>query len=412
VSWEPLNLAAPEYDAKTLPPDHLGIVYRGRRHVVSGPPESAKTILAWIFALEDVRGGGTVAAIDFEMGPHATRELLENLGWTPDEIEGVYYVEPDGAPTTGALLSLIDAGVTFTIIDSAAGAFDAAELDDNSRKDAQKFARGWIDPLWRHGITTVLIDHVVKKADNRGMYAIGSERKVGTADVHIGLETVKTLSRGGSGVVKVRVHKDRFGWLPRSSAGELVLQSDAETHAVTWELKPATSTSSENGWKPTALMEKVSRYLEAQTEPVSRAAVERANLGKRVEHIRQAMDALIADGYASEQIGSRSARLLTSTRPYRTSSDLVPTSSDEVDLTSSTSSHPYRGTRTGTKTRDEVTSPDEVGDDDRPFPILGDDMYPLLLADAAEAGHTTEAEFEATLARHHRIVQALEANHG
>jgi putative DNA primase/helicase len=43
-----------------------------------------------------------------------------------------------------------------------------------------------------------------------------------------------------------------------------------------------------------------------------------------------------------------------------------------------------------------------------PFPILGDEMYPLLLADAAENGHITEAEFDATLALHNRIAQALE----
>jgi AAA domain len=49
---------------------------------------------------------------------------------------------------------------------------------------------------------------------------------------------------------------------------------------------------------------------------------------------------------------------------------------------------------------------------DRPFPILGDELYPLLLANAAEAGHITEAEFDKTLALHNRIAQALEANHG
>jgi hypothetical protein len=165
------------------------------------------------------------------------------------------------------------------------------------------------------------------------------KRKVGTADVHLGLEVVRTLTRGGNGLVKVRVHKDRPGWLPRPHAGELALHSDPDTHAIVWQLKePASSSADDNGWKPTVLMEKVSRYVEQQPEPVSRNRVESANLGKSAEYIRQAMDALIAGGYLDEQPGLRRARLLTSTKPYRTSSDFVSTSSDEVSVTSSTSS--------------------------------------------------------------------------
>jgi hypothetical protein len=92
---------------------------------------------------------------------------------------------------------------------------------------------------------------------------------------------------------------------------------------------------------PTALMEKVSRYLEQQDEPVSRNTVEKQKLGA-AEYVRQAMDALAADDFVDEVAGPRNARLLRSTKPYRTSSDLVATSSDELPHDLVTSSVPLR----------------------------------------------------------------------
>ena len=47
------------------------------------------------------------------------------------------------------------------------------------------------------------------------------------------------------------------------------------------------------------------------------------------------------------------------------------------------------------------------GDADRPF--LGDAMYPLLLAEAANAGHITEEEFDQRNALHKVIERVREA---
>jgi hypothetical protein len=41
-------------------------------------------------------GAGTFAIVDFEMGEHATRLLLQDLGATLDEIRSVYYTEASG----------------------------------------------------------------------------------------------------------------------------------------------------------------------------------------------------------------------------------------------------------------------------------------------------------------------------
>ncbi len=346
MSWEPINLTASEFDKPSLPPSLCGLVYAGKRHVLSGPPEALKTLLVLILALEHMRAGGTIAFVDFESGPAETRRLLEDLGATRDEVASVFYFEPDGPPATEDIERIVNEGVTLVVIDAAAGAYDVSELDDNKRADAERFAAAWIRPLWQRGVTTIVIDHVTKNTGTRGRFAIGSERKLGQADVHLGLHAVKQLSRGTTGLVTVHTHKDRPGHLTRPKAAEVELQSAPESHRITWTIRPANEHSSEDGgWRPTVLMERVSLYLEQQTDAVSRNNVEK-NVKGTGEYLRVAMDVLVAEGYAAETRGPRDARELQSLRTFRdttsSSSDFVGTSS-ETRTTTSSSSSPSKG---------------------------------------------------------------------
>lgn len=295
MSWQRINLADAEFAIPTEPPVTCGLIYRAKRHAISGPPESAKTLTALIFGLEHMRAGrGSFAIIDFEMGEHATRLLLEDLGATSDEIASVYYVFPEGPPDEADIEAMLTAGVTLAVVDAAAGAYDASGLDDNKRADVERFARLWITPLWKRGATTVTLDHVVKNSDNRGRYAIGSERKLGGVDVHLGLEAKTQLHRGGSGIVRITVHKDRPGHL-RGNVPELQLHSDPATHQISWTLAPHTApTGSADGWRPTLLMDRVLEHFSRDPEPISRSALANAVRGKR-EYVLQAIDFLIAD---------------------------------------------------------------------------------------------------------------------
>jgi hypothetical protein len=300
---------------------------------MSAPPEGVKTLLSLILGLEHWRKGhGRFAFVDFESGPHTIRLLLDDLGATLEEIAEVLYFEPDAAPTENDLTLVKAAGVGLAIIDAAAGAYDASGLDDNKRADAETFSRCWVRPLWQRGITTVLVDHVVKNAENRGRYAIGSERKLGTVDVHLGLTVVRQLHRGATGLVRVATHKDRPAWLSRPNAAEIELRSDPETHAIRWEFRaPDSAQSAGDHWRPTELMAKVSAYLETQTEPVTRNTVERAIRGTAT-YVRQAMDELVAAGHAVETAGSRGSRLIAFVSPF------PPTASDCVGTASTTRS--------------------------------------------------------------------------
>lgn len=322
-SWQPLNLADPQYAIPPDPPTILGLIYRGRRHIISGPPESAKTLIAYILLLQALRDHHTVAIIDFEMGPVACRRLLHELGATTTELAHIYYVNPTDPPPD-QLQHLIQHGTTLVLIDAAIGAYDASGLDDNARKDAETFARTWIRPLWDKGATTLLIDHVTKNTDTRGKFTIGSERKLGQADVHLGCETIKALTRGGHGLVKVTVHKDRPGYLKRPTHTVIELNSDPDSHMITWNQQDVDDhTDTPDGFRPTRLMEKISRHLEDRPEPLTRNEIETDVSGKR-EYLRSALDHLVSEGYLLEQRGPRNARIYLSQHPFREASATSP----------------------------------------------------------------------------------------
>jgi hypothetical protein len=322
MTWQPLNLAAPEYANRPEPPFLCGLVYRGRRHLFSGPPEANKTLVALLLGLELIRQGETFALIDFESGPEATRLMLEELGAGSDEIAKVIYVEADGPPTTDDIDSI--AAASLVIIDAIAGAYDVSDLDDEKRKDAERFGRTWIDPCWKADKASLLIDHVVKNRANRGKFAIGSERKAGRADVHLGLEAVVQITRGTHGLVAFTTHKDRPGWLSRPRAAELELHSDPGTHAITWAFRTAIDqTHAADGWRPTVLMQRVSEYLERQSDGVPVTAIYRDVKGKR-DYLRDAVAFLVGDGFANEQAGNRGSRLIRSTKPYHEPSPTLP----------------------------------------------------------------------------------------
>lgn len=353
-SWQPINLADPEHKIPPEPPAVAGLLYAARRHVISGPPEAAKTLIAYHLLLEALRDGDKVSIIDFEMGSVAAWRLLHDLGATDDEIQQIHYVEPHQPPTPDALQAIIDHGTRYALIDAAIGAYDTTGLDDNARKDVEEFARLWIRPLWKAGVATILLDHVTKNAETRGRYAIGSERKGGQTDIHLGFEALKQISRGGSGLVKVTVHKDRPAFLHRPTAATLELNSSPHDNAITVDIHTTQTAADDEPWRPTFQMERVSRYLENHSEPVSRTNVETNVKGHSAKTLRQAIDALVEDGYAVEIPGARGARNVAIIRPYRqqnnptpsTPSHPVPPRPDGVISTPS-AAVPPTGTRTG-----------------------------------------------------------------
>jgi hypothetical protein len=372
-SWLPINLANLEARPPIKPIlGNFGLVYPGKRHVFSGPQESAKTLAAYLIAIAVTALGDYVVVIDFEMGKWDARDRFRELGATDENLAHILFVEPEEAATPDRIAALIAYFPHLVIIDAAAGAYDMQGLDDNKRQDVERFTRVYVREFWRNDIATIVLDHVVKNTEGRGAYAIGSERKVGGADVHLGFEVVTPISRGSTGIYKIRTHKDRGGFLQRGHLADMHLSSDPTTHLITCQLKPVEKAEAESEFRPTFLMERVSRYLEEQTSEVSRTNVETSVKGKNAKAIRQALDVLTREGYVTETPGPRGARNVRISRPYRqqddpllaTPSDPVSPRPDAVILTPSTSPPPGGGDgvengRSGSRPR--LENGDEVG---------------------------------------------------
>lgn len=126
-------------------------------------------------------------------------------------------------------------------------------LDPNASADVDGFYRTVVEPLRTHGSAVVLLDHVAKARDTRGRFAIGSQRKIGAAEVALGFETVTPSARGRTGLARIITHKDRLGHLPRPRAAELELRSDPDTGAVSWTLRAAQDATGDT-FRPTNLM--------------------------------------------------------------------------------------------------------------------------------------------------------------
>lgn len=320
-SWTPVNLVAAGL-APPEPPTISRLVYPGRRHLFSGEPESLKSWAAMILCAEQIAEENTVAYIDFEMGPRETLSRLRDLDLTDEQLTNHFlYLEPDQpyedpeiVRDTQALLR--QRNPTLIIIDAMTGALQIHKLDPNKSVDIEAFYRNVLDPLRAEGAAIVVLDHLPKDTLNRGKFAIGSERKVGATEVHLGFEAVTPFGRGRTGLAKITTHKDRPGHLNRPRAAELELRSDPDTNHITWKLTHPDPTEPGTPFRPTNLMEKVSRHLENQADVISLKNITDAITG-RTTFVIKAVERLAAEGYASEETGPRNARLFAILTPYR-----------------------------------------------------------------------------------------------
>jgi hypothetical protein len=326
-SWVPVDLAT--LDAEPSLPELSGLLYAGRRHLVSGLPEAAKTWLALILAVEQLRAGECVVWVDFEMGAKLVVERLEALGMSKREEEFSQFalLAPSEPLTPGSLVeddvrSRIEGlRPRLVVFDAMTGALELHGLSSKDDVHVEAIYRKLFDLFRAHGAAVVILDHVNKDPESRNGFATGSQRKSGAADVHLGLEAVKPFGRGRTALVKIRTHKDRPGALPRPHAGELALISDPNCGGVSWELRLKSEPDTESQFRPTVLMGRVSQFLEASQDAQTRAAIEEAVTGK-ASFIRQAIDVLRDEGNVVERPGPKGARLVELVVPYREADEL------------------------------------------------------------------------------------------
>lgn len=379
ATWAPADLqpvldGTYEPEAPSLMPrdDGAFLLYPGRVHSLHGESESGKSLVAQGEAARLLQLGHDVLYIDFEADKESVTGRLLELGAPPSAIGDharFRYVFPEVDPRKfaherEAVATLLARSYSLAVIDGVTDALGIFGQSTKDNDDITAFMRLVPRTIARKtGAAVLLIDHVSKDTENRGRFAIGGQAKMAALDgaAYI-VEVAEALGRGRRGVVTLRVGKDRpggvrahagsFRKLDRTQEAARVLVDSTTPDRI--DMTVMAPKHGEEGlgqaaeFRPTRLMEEVSRWVEQADEPMSTNLIV-GGVGRKRETVMMALSLLVRDHFVRVETGVRKATLHSSIQPYREAQDrasdrfvppvtpLVPTGSPLVPGTSETS---------------------------------------------------------------------------
>ena len=192
-------------------------------------------------------------------------------------------------------------------------------LDLLDNVDVARWLARFPRPLAEAGAAVLQIDHVGRDREARGRFAIGAQHKLAGVDVAYALDVLEPFGRGRDGKVKVTVAKDRPGHV-RQIAGEgaKVAEIRLASHpegAVSIEVVPPSGETDVVAFRPTALMERVSRAIE-DAPGLSKNAI-RSTVAGKSDYKDLALELLVSESYAEARRDGQ-AHHHFSLRPFRT----------------------------------------------------------------------------------------------
>lgn len=335
TTWTPVDLTQVLAGEMLDPPptillrdDGTPLFYDGAVHTVSGESESGKTWLTLLAARQLLEQAQPVTFIDFEDRADRVVGRLLSLGATPGDVRAHFsYIRPDRPLDDDGRHQIIPAINTsrLVIIDGVTEAMTLHGFDLNSNADSALFQT--LLPRWiaDHGPAVCMIDHVVKDKEKQDRFALGAQHKLAGIDgaAYI-VKVIEPFARGKTGRAKVEVAKDRPGHVREFAHGrtiaEFTLESNHDgTINIPHLIPPAVAKSGGDIFTPTYLMEKVSRYVEANPG-MSKKAIE-ATLNGKTDVKRLALELLVTRGYIGVKTGPRGAIQHYSNRPFRDDQD-------------------------------------------------------------------------------------------
>ena len=345
-SWLPVDLEALlAGDLGALEPTRLRrgdgvlLLYPGRVHDFHCEPETLKSWAAQVAVAEVLMAGGRALYLDFEAEARDVVGHLLALGVSQEQIlEGLLYIRPEeglGKEARPRLLALLAANpIEIAVLDGENTALAASGYEPNSNADVLTWKEELVRPVQvATSGPTILIDHVTKNPDTQGRWAVGAGQKLALIDgASFSFKLIVPFGVGRTGLASIHLSKDRPGHLRGLTPGmnPEIAQLRLESHpdgSIDWELRPSagvkTDEEGKEVFRPTVLMERVSRFLEEAAEPQSKAAVEKEVPGKR-NFVRDALAALVVDGYVEVMPGPHNSLLHHSLKPYRQEDSATP----------------------------------------------------------------------------------------
>lgn len=297
------------------------LLYAGKVNGIAGASGAGKSWTALVCTVQCLQVGHVVY-VDLEDDPAGVVGRLLDLGASPaDVLARFHYVRPDeafGVASAETLAVVLACSPVLVVIDSTGEALALDGARPNDDDDVARWFRKVPARIARQGPAVLVLDHMTK-AEDGGLWPIGSQRKRAAISGAQYVQTVvQPFSRDRAGLAKLVCAKDRHG---PYAAGDRVADLVIGGGAAIVLRAPAEAAAVRGGdWRPTALMERVSRAIEDATEPLSFRSIDEDVRGK-ADHKRAALRELIAVGHVVVQDGPRNAKLHSSVRPYRQHDD-------------------------------------------------------------------------------------------
>lgn len=338
--------------------DGQGLFYRGAVNDLHGEPGCGKSMIAQIATAQELKNNRDVIYIDYEDSARNVVKRLLLLGVTGEQIiSHLHYVRPSAKPSSPTSLDgwreTLDYADTATlaIIDGVTSCLAYAGLDSNSGDDIATWYNTMPRLISACGPAVVLIDHVVKSKDNRGRYAGGSMQKLALIDgISYSVDMTKPVGKGVRGTIVIKSGKDRISEIEehcavnwsngshlREAARIEINSTDPKLMRVTIarpNMMPSEDRQAKrDDFRPTGLMERISRMLEDSLEEPNQSelfkALKEDGSGARTAVMSKAVSLLLQEGFVSNRSGRNNRSIFKSVRPYRQIDD--PKSDAYVD---------------------------------------------------------------------------------
>ncbi|MFT4189886.1 MAG: hypothetical protein QM621_15085 [Aeromicrobium sp.] len=305
------------------------LFYAGRVNGVFGDPESAKSWLAQLGVVQALTNGQKAAIVDVDHnGAPLTTSRLLDLGAPLTSLadpEQFQYLEPDDGDTLRAAITHLTAWQPdYVVLDSIGEMMPMLGVKSTDNDELTGALRTIANPLANTGACVVTIDHLPKAAEARTTgYAIGGTAKKRAIDgSYIYADARLPPAPGQTGKITLRIEKDRPGRLREHCQGKYVgtftLDSTQPGH-ITASIDTDTPITDDGVFRPTAYMEKVSRFVEDHDQATFND-IAAAIAGKR-SYLQAAIRALTKEGFMTTFPGPRRSTLHHINAAYREADD-------------------------------------------------------------------------------------------